>query len=97
MKRDNQRKRQLTELVLQKLVLSRMDLEFGVIETYILDKGFGYIKKILGTSYYRKTSFHISTVKKTDMKTFEKLQNYKSGELITLWYAQKKQQTTWRP
>lgn len=83
MKRNNQRKRHLLELV-----LNRMQLKFGVVENYYFDKGLGYIKNPFDKVNSDKVFFNISTIKKTDMNMFEKLHQNKQEELITLWYAQ---------
>jgi hypothetical protein len=67
-----------------------MNIKFGVVENYLPDKGFGFVRNPLDQHKFIETFFHISTIKKSDLTVYRKLSIYTPSESLFFWYEHEK-------
>ena len=63
-----------------------MNIKFGVVEDYLPDEGFGFVRNPLDEYKFIKTFFHISTIKKSDTTVYRRLSVYTPNETVFFWY-----------
>jgi len=63
-----------------------MKIDFGIVDSYFPDKGFGFVTNPLDKFQNGETFFHISAIKHSDVLIYRKLAIYEPGNLIFFWY-----------
>lgn len=67
-----------------------MNIKFGVVEDYLPDRGFGFVRNPLEKYKFTETFFHISIIKKSDLTVYRKLSVYTPNETVFFWYEDEK-------
>lgn len=60
-------------------------MNFGVVDRYVSERGFGFIRSLLGENKNEDVFFHISTIKRTALGIAEKIIKSPS-ERVWLWF-----------
>ena len=61
-------------------------IDFGKVERYIEDRGFGFVSHTFAGSFSKEVVFHIKSVKRTHPKLAQALNTYNSLEPLYFWY-----------
>ncbi|UNM96472.1 hypothetical protein MMG00_00960 [Ignatzschineria rhizosphaerae] len=72
-----------------------MDIRFGVIEKYFLDRGFGFVKCILPELRSEGLFFHISTIIKTDPELVKSIERNSFSDVF-FWFEVEKSSKGYR-
>jgi hypothetical protein len=62
-----------------------MKIDFGMVNEYFTDKGFGFVGHTFFDTHPNKL-FHIKTIKRTDPELARRLDNEDSTETVYFWY-----------
>lgn len=63
-----------------------MNVDFGQVDKYIADRGFGFITRTFGSTQNENVFFHIKSIKKSDPELYSKLDNENYTGIIYFWY-----------
>ena len=61
-------------------------IDFGKVERYVKDRGFGFISHTFAGSPSREVFFHIKNVRRTHPELAQALNTYNSHEPLYFWY-----------
>lgn len=63
-----------------------VNFDFGVVKTYLPDRGFGFVSRTFLNTRHKEVFFHISNLKKKNPELAKKLASGDSTESIYFWY-----------